>query len=129
MFRRLTAVVFCSVLMAHMPGAQAATSTLVSIKTPRGAAQQFILIKPEAPVASVILFAGGHGALGLKSASSMSWRTLGQHAAARSRSCASRRPMCRPITGSTGGFVFASSAQAPSAGSEASGCCRLFARS
>ncbi|MGE5514031.1 MAG: alpha/beta hydrolase [Bacteroidota bacterium] len=73
MFRRLTAVVFCSALMAHMPGAQAATSTLVSIKTPRGAAQQFILIKPEAPVASVILFAGGHGALGLKSASSMAW--------------------------------------------------------
>jgi pimeloyl-ACP methyl ester carboxylesterase len=51
---------------------------LVSIATPRGAKQAFILIKPDnkpdnKPVASVILFAGGHGALGLKSASSMAW--------------------------------------------------------
>jgi pimeloyl-ACP methyl ester carboxylesterase len=50
-----------------------ADTTLVSIKTPRGATQSFILIKPEKPVASVILFAGGHGALGLKSTSSMQW--------------------------------------------------------
>lgn len=52
---------------------QAATSTLVSVQTPRGVKQAFILIKPDNPVASVILFAGGHGALGLKSASSMRW--------------------------------------------------------
>jgi pimeloyl-ACP methyl ester carboxylesterase len=50
-----------------------AESTLVSIQTPRGVKQAFILIKPEKPVASVILFAGGHGALGLKSASDMKW--------------------------------------------------------
>ncbi|NJO33867.1 MAG: hypothetical protein HC869_12705 [Rhodospirillales bacterium] len=33
-----------------------------------------MLIKPDAPVASVILFAGGKGTLGLKSATSMSSR-------------------------------------------------------
>ena len=50
--------------------ARADTSTLVSIPTPRGATQAFILIKPDHPVASVVLFAGGNGVLGLKTASS-----------------------------------------------------------
>ena len=50
-------------------------ATPVSIATPRGAKQAFILIKPEKPVASVILFAGGHGALGLQSATAMKWGT------------------------------------------------------
>ena len=59
-------------LAAFNAGAQADTS-LVSIQTPRGVKQSFILIKPEKPVASVILFAGGHGGLGLKSASTMKW--------------------------------------------------------
>lgn len=57
-------------------GAQAARTaeaTLVSMTTPRGAKQSFILIKPEKPVASVILLAGGHGGLGLTSATSMKW--------------------------------------------------------
>jgi pimeloyl-ACP methyl ester carboxylesterase len=53
--------------------AHAAGATLVSIATPRGANQAFILIKPKKPVASVILFAGGHGALGLQSATAMKW--------------------------------------------------------
>jgi pimeloyl-ACP methyl ester carboxylesterase len=53
--------------------ARAATATLVLIRTPRGVKQAFILIKPDRPVASVILFAGGHGALKLASASSMAW--------------------------------------------------------
>jgi pimeloyl-ACP methyl ester carboxylesterase len=53
--------------------AQAATSTLVSLQTPRGAKQAFILIKPDNPTAAVVLFAGGHGALGLTGASSMRW--------------------------------------------------------
>jgi len=53
--------------------AQADTSMLVSIPPPRGATQAFILIKPDHPVASVVLFAGGPGALGLKGASSMKW--------------------------------------------------------
>ena len=60
-------------LAAASAPAHAASSELVSIQTPRGVKQAFILIKPDKPVASVILFAGGHGALGLKSASSMSW--------------------------------------------------------
>jgi pimeloyl-ACP methyl ester carboxylesterase len=53
--------------------ARANDATVVSVPTPRGVTQAFILIKPDHPVASVILFAGGHGALGLKSASSMTW--------------------------------------------------------
>lgn len=48
-------------------------TSLVSVQSPRGVKQAFILIKPPKPVASVILFAGGHGALGLKSASAMAW--------------------------------------------------------
>ena len=46
---------------------------MISIETPRGVTQAFILIKPDKPVASVILFAGGHGALGLHDATSMRW--------------------------------------------------------
>ena len=42
------------------------TARIVSIPTSRGATQAFILIKPDHPVASVILFAGGSGLLGLK---------------------------------------------------------------
>ncbi len=53
--------------------ATAQESTLISLQTPRGAKQAFILIKPQNPVAAVILFAGGHGALGLKSATTMAW--------------------------------------------------------
>jgi pimeloyl-ACP methyl ester carboxylesterase len=53
--------------------ARADEATLVSIRTPRGATQKFILIKPENPIATVILFAGGRGALGLRRASSMAW--------------------------------------------------------
>ena len=53
--------------------AQAAPASLVSVASPRGAKVSFILIKPENPVAAVILFAGGHGGLGLKSASTMAW--------------------------------------------------------
>jgi pimeloyl-ACP methyl ester carboxylesterase len=62
----------CLFVLSFQP-AQASTASLVSIKTPRGVTQKFILIKPEKPVAAVILFAGGKGALGLKSASAMGW--------------------------------------------------------
>jgi pimeloyl-ACP methyl ester carboxylesterase len=61
------------VLLATGLGAAHASNALVSIRTPRGAAQALILIKPEQPIASVVLFAGGHGRLGLRSASSMTW--------------------------------------------------------
>lgn len=53
--------------------ANAASSRLVSVSTPRGAKQTFILINPGQPVGAVILFAGGHGALGLSSAVKMKW--------------------------------------------------------
>jgi hypothetical protein len=52
-----------------------ANSTLVSIVTARGIQQQFILIVPDRPpMAALILFAGGHGALGLKGPSEMKYR-------------------------------------------------------
>jgi pimeloyl-ACP methyl ester carboxylesterase len=60
-------------LTAGLAPAHAASTTLASVQTPRGIKQAFILIKPDKPVASVILFAGGHGALGLRDASSMVW--------------------------------------------------------
>lgn len=62
-----------SLLLTSLAPALAQNASLVSIPTARGAKQAFILIKPDKPVASVILFAGGHGALGLKSASTMKW--------------------------------------------------------
>ena len=62
-----------AILLTGVSSAHAAGATLVSIATPRGAKQAFILIKPEKPVASVILFAGGHGALGLQGATAMKW--------------------------------------------------------
>jgi hypothetical protein len=62
-----------AMLLTGASGAADAAATLVSIATPRGATQAFILIKPQSPAASVILFAGGHGVLGLQSASSMRW--------------------------------------------------------
>ncbi|MDX2202114.1 MAG: hypothetical protein NW223_05150 [Hyphomicrobiaceae bacterium] len=71
-FAAAAAAVFAlSILMGSR--LEAADATLETISTPRGAKQSFILIKPQKPQASVILFAGGHGALGLKSATSMNW--------------------------------------------------------
>jgi hypothetical protein len=61
------------ILAASLAPAHTASTTLASVQTPRGIKQAFILIKPDKPVASVILFAGGHGALGLRDASSMAW--------------------------------------------------------
>jgi dienelactone hydrolase len=65
----------CLALLAAAP-ARAAESSLVTIKTPRGVKQPFILIKPEKPIASVMLFAGGVGALHLQSATTMKWGRL-----------------------------------------------------
>ena len=77
MTRRLRKAFISILLLATTIGrAEAASSTLVSLQTPRGARQAFILIKPDNPVASVILFAGGHGALGLRSDSTMRWGDL-----------------------------------------------------
>ena len=73
MSRQIRLVLACVIILAAGPG-RAASSSLASIETPRGVKQAFILVKPpEKPVASLILFAGGHGALGLAGASSMKW--------------------------------------------------------
>lgn len=53
--------------------AAAADAQLVTISTPRGVKQSFILVKPDKPVAAVILFAGGRGALRLSGADAMGW--------------------------------------------------------
>jgi pimeloyl-ACP methyl ester carboxylesterase len=65
-------LVAAALLLSARP-ASAEVASLVSVQSARGVKQAFILIKPEKPVAAVILFAGGHGNLGLKSASSMAW--------------------------------------------------------
>src|SRR5450631_1003987 len=62
----LLAMLSAGISMAAWPD----TATLVSIPTPRGATEAFILIKPDHPVASGIRFAGSGGVLGLKTASS-----------------------------------------------------------
>lgn len=73
--RRHFSVFLCLLLFSlHLADdAGAAEASLVRLTTPRGATQAFILIKPEKPRAAVILFAGGHGGLGLRSATSMAW--------------------------------------------------------
>lgn len=71
------AFVLAMLLADVSEAAQVGTPSLISIQRPRGATQAFILIKVDNPVASVILFTGGHGALGLRSASSMKWGAEG----------------------------------------------------
>lgn len=73
MLSMLRTFIAAAALWLAISSAQAAGARLVTIKTPRGASQAFILIEPAKPVASLILFAGGHGALGLKSATAMHW--------------------------------------------------------
>ena len=74
MVRSFRLVFVLTILLADSSGAaQVGTPTLVSIQTPRGATQTFILMKVDNPVASVILFGGGYGLLGLKSASSIEY--------------------------------------------------------
>jgi hypothetical protein len=69
-------VAFGFLALAFSAPVHSQESSLVSIKTPRGVTQKFILIKPkEPPKASAILFAGGLGALRLKTATTMGWGT------------------------------------------------------
>jgi pimeloyl-ACP methyl ester carboxylesterase len=51
--------------LATLNVALAEGASIVSIPTPRGVQQPFILTKPDHAIASVILFAGGNGVLGL----------------------------------------------------------------
>ncbi len=68
------ALISGALLAAAAGPAHAASANLVSIQTPRGVKQAFIQVRPsQKPVASVILFAGGDGALGLTGASAMKW--------------------------------------------------------
>jgi hypothetical protein len=60
-------------LPAILVQALAHSADIVSITTPRGVQQPILLIEVEEPIASVILIAGGRGALGLKDTSTMEW--------------------------------------------------------
>ena len=72
--RRLHAALLTSVVVLWSAAALAAEGArLVSIGTPRGVKQRFILIEPNEPKAILVLFAGGHGALKLRSATEMGW--------------------------------------------------------
>ena len=59
MLRSLRMALLTMLFAGNPMTARAETATLVSIPTPRGVTQAFILIKPDHPVAAVILFAGG----------------------------------------------------------------------
>jgi pimeloyl-ACP methyl ester carboxylesterase len=66
MNRVLRLIVLLAILsLATWKVAFAESASIVSIPTPRGVQQAFILIKPDHPIASVILFAGGNGVLRL----------------------------------------------------------------
>lgn len=67
------AYLFAFIFGGSLECSQAAAQTLETIRTPRGVKQSFIVMKPDKPVATVLLFAGGHGALNLTSATSMKW--------------------------------------------------------
>ena len=72
--RRPSAGLLTLVMIVWPALAIAAEGTrLVSITTPRGVTQSFIEITPKEPKAILILFAGGHGALQLRSATEMGW--------------------------------------------------------
>ncbi len=61
-----TTIGFILCLCAGVSGAWAAqTTSLVTLSTRPGVTQKFILIKPDQPVAAVILFTGGNGVLNL----------------------------------------------------------------
>ena len=66
--KKITSALLLLILSIHTYAAE-----LISLDTRQGVQQKFILIKPEKPVASVILFAGGHGMLGLEGQSDISW--------------------------------------------------------
>jgi pimeloyl-ACP methyl ester carboxylesterase len=70
LLRPAAAFVLC---LAALSPTQARSETFVTLRTPRGVNQSFLLIKPDNPTAAVILFAGGHGALGLAGPGRMNW--------------------------------------------------------
>lgn len=66
---RITLIIILACVMGMLFPAQVQASEIISLKTRPGVTQTFILIKTDHPVASVILFAGGHGNLKLSSVS------------------------------------------------------------
>ncbi len=63
-----------TVLVAFCQSALAQTSQkVVDIATRPGVTQRFVYLAPEKPVASVILFAGGHGGLQISESGSFTW--------------------------------------------------------
>ena len=64
--KKITSALLLLILSIHTYAAE-----LISLDTRQGVQQKFILIKPEKPVASVILFAGGNGILELSGSSSI----------------------------------------------------------
>lgn len=72
MTRRVGVLACCIWLVASVLASKA-EEVLVTIDTPRGVKQSFLMIKPERPVAAVVLFAGGHGGLGLRGPGRMTW--------------------------------------------------------
>jgi hypothetical protein len=62
----LRMIAFVTILLLPLSEkASGETASIVTITTPRGVGEAFILIKPDHPVASVILFLGGNGLLRL----------------------------------------------------------------
>lgn len=66
--KKITSVLLLLLLSLHTYAAE-----LISLDTRQGVQQKFILMKPEKPVASVILFAGGHGMLDIQGSSDINW--------------------------------------------------------
>jgi pimeloyl-ACP methyl ester carboxylesterase len=66
---RISLLIILSCFIGTFSPAQAHALELISLKTRPGETQTFILIKTDNPVASVILFVGGHGNLKLSSVS------------------------------------------------------------
>lgn len=65
----LAAVTMAAAIATIAAVAPAGASEAINLKTRPGVFQSFMFIKPDKPVASVILFAGGHGALDVSSGS------------------------------------------------------------
>jgi len=72
--KHLPALWCFTVLIAFCQSALAQTSQkVVDVPTRPGVTQRFVSLAPEKPVASVILFAGGHGGLQISESGSFKW--------------------------------------------------------
>jgi pimeloyl-ACP methyl ester carboxylesterase len=60
-------------LLLPCAGAGAVESSVRDLQTRPGVTLRFLLLKPERPAAGIVLFAGGHGGLGLGANGALSW--------------------------------------------------------